>query len=50
MKERYTLGTRAEIKGINSFIFGVKAAIVYEIKDKLMFLNSGNKVIQEQKD
>lgn len=47
MKEEDTvLGTRAEIKGINSFI-GVKAAILYEIERQTAVLNSGNKVIQE---
>ncbi|HOP65907.1 MAG TPA: Asp-tRNA(Asn)/Glu-tRNA(Gln) amidotransferase subunit GatB, partial [Bacilli bacterium] len=40
------LGTRTEMKGINSFI-GVKAAILSEIKRQTEILDSGKKVVQE---
>lgn len=47
MKETDTeLGTRAEIKNINSF-YNVKEAIEYEIKRQTEILASGGKVIQE---
>jgi aspartyl-tRNA(Asn)/glutamyl-tRNA(Gln) amidotransferase subunit B len=41
-----TLGTRAEIKNVNSFRF-VEKAIEYEIARQIEVVNSGKKVVQE---
>ena len=41
-----TLGTRAEIKNVNSFKF-VKAAIEYEINRQIDLIEDGGKVVQE---
>ena len=41
-----TLGTRAEIKNVNSFKF-VKAAIEYEINRQIELIEDGGKVVQE---
>jgi len=44
--ERKELGTRAEIKNLNSFRF-IERAINYEIDRQIDLLNSGQKVVQE---
>ena len=41
-----TLGTRAEIKNVNSFRF-VKQAIEYEIERQIDLIEEGGKVVQE---
>lgn len=44
--DKSSLGTRAEIKNLNSFK-SVEAAVAYEIKRQSEILNAGDKVIQE---
>lgn len=45
-KGETTLGTRAEIKNVNSFRF-IEKAINYEIERQIDVLEAGNKVVQE---